>query len=279
MGSLWLNKLFLGSLPRAPWKVIFCHHFTWDPISLPRVLQLRPAPERVLLLSLVLRFIQNLSWCLSVSQLTPRSFGQYIKLMTTNIQFYLIQWVKQFKHPRAPAPSLAPYPPVPGLPGTPAPVPVFPGTLSPTLGVPGTLFPVPRLPGILFYAPGLPGTLTPVPGLSGTLSCSGLTGPLPHLPGDPGILTPDTGPPSPSLGPSGLLSSVPGLSGPIPWSRASWDPCPYPWAPGTLSLPPRAPWSLDSYSQAPWNLVPVSGSPPSHSLSSCNPLLRHPCSA
>ena len=116
-------------------------------------------------------------------------------------QFYLIQKVKQFKHPRAPSP-LSQYP---GSPGSyprvliphpqalraPVSCPRAPRTLgscprAPRVLIPASESPVPaprRLsldPG-LSLVPGLPCSLSPTPGLPS---------PLPHLPGLPATLAP-----------------------------------------------------------------------------------------
>ena len=60
-GALRPNQLFPGTL--ESYLLPPCYP---GPIPLPRVLQLRPAPDRVLLLSLVLKFIKNSPWCLGV---------------------------------------------------------------------------------------------------------------------------------------------------------------------------------------------------------------------
>jgi hypothetical protein len=114
----------------------------------------------------------------------------------------------QFKHPRAPASSLGPYPRSP-VPWDPSRCPLSPGSPEPYLW-PWVLIPGSRVPRALSPVLGLPGSLSPAPGLLGPLSAVpsfrasrnffffGSPTPLPLVP-DPGL--------------PGILSSVPGLLG------------------------------------------------------------------
>ena len=167
----------------------------------------------------------------------------------------------QFKHPRAPASSLGPYPrsPVPWhpsrcplssgspepylwpwvlIPGSwvsraPSPVPGLPGSLSPVPGLLGPLSAVPSLRAsrnFFFLGPPIPLPLVPDPGLPGTLSpVPGLLGTLATVPGLPGS-----------------VSLAPGLLGPLsfdPKLPGSWIFC---FASGLwpLGTGPHAPWAL-----------------------------------